>query len=162
MLGLEHLWHELSHIFVVDLKRQAQLPKLVTYHLLDRHPLEILDGDATTFHKLWVDKVLIELNTQLHAILKHEPKVFVLSVVGLQSNRKSNLLNVMFGTKLKASAGMCTRGVFLQLVKSEWPEFDYVLILDTMDLRSPEFFGLKDSIAQNNWLATFVVLPIDA
>lgn len=162
MLGLEHLWRELSHIFVANPKHQAHLPKLAAYHLLDGHPLEILDGEATTFHKLWVDRVLAELNTQLHATLKREPKVFVLSVVGLQSSGKSTLLNVMFGTKLKASAGMCTRGVFLQLVKSEWPEFDYVLILDTMGLRSPEFFGLKDSVAQDNRMATFAVLPADA
>jgi hypothetical protein len=109
-----------------------------------------------------VDTVLIELHVELDALLGHKPKVFVLSIVGLQSSGKTTLLNVMFGTKLKTSAGMCTRGVFLQLVKSERPEFDYVLILDTMGLRAPEFFGREDREVQDNRLLAFAVLPADA
>jgi hypothetical protein len=53
MLGLEHLWRELGHIFAADPKNQSNLPKLAMQHLLDGFPLEILDGDATIFHKEW-------------------------------------------------------------------------------------------------------------
>ncbi|CAK9878987.1 unnamed protein product [Sphagnum jensenii] len=161
MLSLEHLWRELSHIFAAN-PSQKELPGLAARHLLDGFPLEILDGDAAMFHKLWVETVLVELERMLLALLKRKPKVFVLSIVGLQSSGKSTLLNLMFGTQLKTSAGQCTRGVYLQLVKSEWPEFDYVLILDTEGIRAPEFFGTKDVELHDNRLATFAVLPADA
>jgi hypothetical protein len=161
MLGLEHLWRELSHIFTTD-PSQKQIPRLAAHHLLDGFPLEILDGDAAMFHKLWVDTVLTELDTTLSDHLKRKPKVFVLSVVGLQSSGKSTLLNLMFGTQLKTSAGQCTRGVYLQLVKSEWPGYDYVLLLDTEGIRAPEFSGTKDVALHDNRLATFAVLPADA
>ncbi len=161
MLGLEHLWRELSHIFTTDPSKK-QIPRLAAHHLLDGFPLEILDGDAAMFHKLWVDTVLTELDTTLSDDLKRKPKVFVLSVVGLQSSGKSTLLNLMFGTQLKTSAGQCTRGVYLQLVKSEWPEYDYVLLLDTEGIRAPEFSGTKDAALHDNRLATFAVLPADA
>jgi len=161
MLSLEHLWRELSHIFAANPSKK-ELPWLAARHLLDGFPLEILDGDAAMFHKLWVETVLVELERMLLALLKRKPKVFVLSIVGLQSSGKSTLLNLMFGTQLKTSAGQCTRGVYLQLVKSEWPEFDYVLILDTEGIRAPEFFGTKDVELHDNRLATFAVLPADA
>jgi hypothetical protein len=161
MLSLEHLWRELSHIFAANPSKK-ELPWLAARHLLDGFPLEILDGDAAMFHKLWVETVLVELERMLLALLKRKPKVFVLSIVGLQSSGKSTLLNLMFGTQLKTSAGQCTRGVYLQLVKSEWPEYDYVLILDTEGIRAPEFFGTKDVELHDNRLATFAVLPADA
>ncbi|CAK9275492.1 unnamed protein product [Sphagnum jensenii] len=161
MLGLEHLWRELSHIFTTD-PSERQIPRLAAYHLLDGFPLEILDGDAAMFHKLWVDTVLTELDTTLSDHLKRKPKVFVLSVLGLQSSGKSTLLNLMFGTQLKTSAGQCTRGVYLQLVKSERTEYDYVLLLDTEGIRAPEFSGTKDVALHDNRLATFTVLPADA
>ncbi len=161
MLGLEHLWRELSHIFTTDPSKK-EIPRRAAHHLLDGFPLEILDGDAATFHKLWVDTVLTELDTTLSDQLKRKPKVFVLSVVGLQSSGKSTLLNLMFGTQLKTSAGQCTRGVYLQLVKSEWPGYDYVLLLDTEGIRAPEFSGTKDAALHDNRLATFAVLPADA
>jgi hypothetical protein len=161
MLSLEHLWRELSHIFAANPSKK-ELPWLAARHLLDGFPLEILDGDAAMFHKLWVETVLVELERMLLALLKRKPKVFVLSIVGLQSSGKSTLLNLMFGSQLKTSAGQCTRGVYLQLVKSEWPEYDYVLILDTEGIRAPEFFGTKDVELHDNRLATFAVLPADA
>jgi hypothetical protein len=161
MLGLEHLWRELSHIFTTDPSKR-QIPRLAALHLLDGFPLEILDGDAAMFHKLWVDTVLTELDTTLSDHLKRKPKVFVLSVLGLQSSGKSTLLNLMFGTQLRSSAGQCTRGVYLQLVKSKWQEYDYVLLLDTEGIRTPEFSGTKDVALHDNRLATFAVLPADA
>jgi hypothetical protein len=162
MLGLEHLWRELSHIFAADPSSTGELPRLAAQHLVDGFPLEILDGDAAMFHKLWVETVLLELNKCLHVVLERDPKVLVLSVIGLQSSGKSTLLNLMFGTQLKTSAGQCTRGVYLQVVKSKWSEYDYVLLLDTEGIRAPEYFGLKGTELHDNRLATFTVLPVDA
>ena len=162
MLGLEHVWRELSHSYSAKPLDFKQIPKLAALHLLDGFPLEILDGDANMFQELWVDSVLVNLDTMLEKSLGHKPKIFVLSVVGLQSSGKSTLLNLMFGTQLRTSAGQCTRGVYLQLVKSEWPEFDYVLLLDTEGIRSPGYYGCEDAEIKDNRLATFAVLPADA
>ncbi|CAM6024658.1 unnamed protein product [Sphagnum balticum] len=162
MLGLEHLWRELSHMFAADPSSTGELPRLAAQHLVDGFPLEILDGDVAMFHKLWVETVLLELNKCLHVVLERDPKVLVLSVIGLQSSGKSTLLNLMFGTQLKTSAGQCTRGVYLQVVKSKWSDYDYVLLLDTEGIRAPEYFGLKGAELHDNRLATFTVLPVDA
>jgi hypothetical protein len=162
MLGLEHLWRELSHMFAADPSTNGNLPMLAAQHLVDGFPLEILDGDVAMFHKLWVETVLLELNKCLHAVLERDPKVLVLSIIGVQSSGKSTLLNLMFGTQLKTSAGQCTRGVYLQVVKSEWSDYDYVLLLDTEGIRAPEYFGLKGAELHDNRLATFTVLPVDA
>jgi hypothetical protein len=162
MLGLEHLWRELSHIFATDPSTNGDLPMLAAQHLVDGFPLEILDGDVAMFHKLWVETVLLELNKCLHAVLERDPKVLVLSIIGVQSSGKSTLLNLMFGTQLKTRAGQCTRGVYLQVVKSEWSDHDYVLLLDTEGIRAPEYFGLEGAELHDNRLATFTVLPVDA
>jgi hypothetical protein len=162
MVGLEHLWRELSHMFAADPSSTGELQRLAAQHLVDGFPLEILDGDVAMFHKLWVETVLLELNKCLHVVLERDPKVLVLSVIGLQSSGKSTLLNLMFGTQLKTSAGQCTRGVYLQVVKSKWLDYDYVLLLDTEGIRAPEYFGLKGAELHDNRLATFTVLPVDA
>jgi len=162
MLGLEHLWRELSHMFAADPSTNRHLPMLAAQHLVDGFPLEILDGDVAMFHKLWVVRVLVELNKCLHAVLERDPQVLVLSIIGVQSSGKSTLLNLMFGTQLKTSAGQCTRGVYLQVVKSEWSDYDYVLVLDTEGIRAPEYFDLEGAELHDNRLATFAVLPVDA
>jgi hypothetical protein len=162
MLGLEHLWRELSHMFAADPSTNRDLPMLAAQHLVDGFPLEILDGDVAMFHKLWVVTVLVELNKCLHAVLERDPKVLVLSIIGVQSSGKSTLLNLMFGTQLKTSAGQCTCGVYLQVVKSEWSDYDYVLLLETEGIRAPEYFGLEGAELHDNRLATFTVLPADA
>ncbi|CAF1278411.1 unnamed protein product [Rotaria sp. Silwood1] len=83
--------------------------------------------------------------------------------MGVQSSGKSTLLNLMFGTRLRASAGMCTRGVNIQLLKAEdRSEYDYVVILDSEGVRAPEFSGSEGATWRDNRLATFSILPADA
>ena len=84
--------------------------------------------------------------------------------MGTQSTGKSTLLNTMFGCRLKVSAGQCTRGMNVELVTAENREekFDYVLVIDTEGLRSPEFFGTDGAIWRDNRMATLSVLPSDA
>lgn len=163
-VGLENLWRELCHIYEADPGNQRPLARLAAQHLLDGFPLEILDGDAGMYCKLWVDTVLAELDTMTKAIKARgrSARILVLSVMGLQSSGKSTMLNLMFGTQLRTSAGRCTRGVYIQLVPSERPEYDYVLLLDTEGLRSPEFSGLEAHVVRDNRLATFGLLPSDA
>lgn len=161
-IGLDHLWRELCHIFVSDPERQRQLARLAAQHLLDGFPLEIMDGDAGMFCREWVETVLVESNELLLRALGKTPRIFVLSAMGMQSSGKSTLLNLMFGTQLQTSAGQCTRGVYMQLVKSEREEYDYVLLLDTEGLKSPEFFGIAEANTRDNRLATLGVLAADA
>ena len=119
-LGIGNLWREICHMFLATSIRK--LAKLAALHLLDAFPLEILDGDAGMFCTDWVQTVLAELDTLTSQELKRPARICVFSIMGLQSSGKSTLLNLMFGTQLHVSAGRCTRGVYLQLVKSERPE----------------------------------------
>ena len=139
------------------------IPLLAAQHLIDGFALEILDGDAGNVNIAWFKKVMLELNDKLMQILGREPKVFVISVMGTQSTGKSTLLNTMFGCQLHTSSGQCTRGVHLQLAVAENREgIDYVILMDTEGLRSPEFFGTEGSIPRDNRMTTFAVLPANA
>jgi GTPase Era involved in 16S rRNA processing len=132
--------------------------------LLDGFSLELLDGDAGMLEQSWINAVFGALNVLLtnNDKGKNSSRIFVLSVMGVQSSGKSTLLNLMFGTRLRASAGMCTRGVNIQLLKAEdRSEYDYILILDTEGVRAPEFSGLEGSTWRDNRLATFSILPAD-
>lgn len=165
LVTIEHLWRELSHIYVSNPKRYANLPYLAAQHLLDGFSLELLDGDAGMLEQSWINAVFRELDALLtkNNKEKNSSRIFVLSVMGVQSSGKSTLLNLMFGTRLRASAGMCTRGVNIQLLKAEdRPEYDYVLIIDTEGVRAPEFSGLEGATWRDNRLATFSILPADA
>eukprot|EP00794_Sanderia_malayensis_P004906 gene4906-5554_t len=162
-LGFENLWREIGHIYVAFPESYKYLPDLAAQHMIDGFVFEILDGDAGLVLTNWVKAVLQSLNAKLKAKHGHDPLVCVFSIMGTQSTGKSTLLNTMFGCRLKVSAGQCTRGINLQLVKVENREeiFDYILAIDTEGIRSPEFFGTEGSIWKDNRLATFSILPAD-
>ena len=84
---------------------------------------------------------------------------FVLSVLGLQSSGKSTLLNALVGLQFTVSAGRCTRGAYMQLLKVEETftaelGFDFVLV-DTEGLRTPELSNKSQN--HDDELATFVI-----
>ena len=69
----------------------------------------------------------------------NDAKIFVISVLGIQSSGKSTILNTMFGLEFPVSAGRCTRGAFASLIDVGESlhlssQFDYVLIIDTEGL----------------------------
>ncbi|XP_077083034.1 interferon-induced very large GTPase 1-like [Siphateles boraxobius] len=71
------------------------------------------------------------------------------------------MLNAMFGLQFAVSAGRCTRGAFMQLVRvseemKEQLKFDYILVVDTEGLRALELSG-RSTRHQDNEMATFVV-----
>ncbi|KAI5606409.1 interferon-induced very large GTPase 1-like, partial [Silurus asotus] len=118
--------------------------------------MELMDGDAGHVPLMWVSAVLDELVKILG-----DQKVFVLSVLGIQSSGKSTMLNAMFGLQFAVSAGRCTRGAFMQLVRvseemKEELKFDYILIVDTEGLRALELAGTSTR-HHDNEIATFVV-----
>ena len=123
--GLEHLLRELGQVYEVALDKKSDptnshqdleyyishLPKAAAELLIEGYPLELMDGDAAHVPLGWVIAVIKEA-----VKLLDDPKVFVLSILGLQSTGKSTMLNTAFGLQFNVSAGRCTRGAFMQLL----------------------------------------------
>nr|XP_055073040.1 up-regulator of cell proliferation-like [Misgurnus anguillicaudatus] len=167
-LGVEHFIREMSQLYeaAVSLsddslyqKQLEHLTRLCAQLLLDGFPLELVDGDASNVPVKWLTSVMTELNT----LVKPYNKIGVVTVLGVQSSGKSTLLNTMFGVQFAVSSGRCTRGAFLQLIKvtddfkAELNRCDYILIIDTEGLKSPELAQLDNSYEHDNELATLVV-----
>uniref|UniRef100_A0A8C2FBJ2 VLIG-type G domain-containing protein n=1 Tax=Cyprinus carpio TaxID=7962 RepID=A0A8C2FBJ2_CYPCA len=163
--GLEHIMRDISQIYEScssvgenkkDLKDFSSLPSLAAEMMISGSPLELMDGDAAHVPVIWISAVLDQLLQKLG-----DQRVFVLSVLGLQSSGKSTMLNAMFGLQFAVSAGRCTRGAFMQLVKVSdemkiQMNTDYILVVDTEGLRALELAG-RSTRHHDNELATFVV-----
>ncbi|XP_067284840.1 interferon-induced very large GTPase 1-like [Pseudorasbora parva] len=164
--GLEHIMRELGQIYEScssvkknkkDLKFDfSSLPSLAAEMMISGFPLELMDGDVAHVPVIWISAVLDQLIQKLG-----DQRVFVLSVLGLQSSGKSTMLNAMFGLQFAVSAGRCTRGAFMQLVRlsdemKTQMNFDYILVVDTEGLHSLELAG-RSTRHHDNELATFVV-----
>ncbi|XP_052406336.1 interferon-induced very large GTPase 1-like [Carassius gibelio] len=164
--GLEHIIREIGQIYescssVKKNKKDLEvhfssLPSLAAEMMISGFPLELMDGDAAHVPVIWISAVLDELVQKLG-----DQRVFVLSVLGVQSSGKSTMLNAMFGLEFAVSAGRCTRGAFMQLVRvsdkmKTQMKIDYILVVDTEGLCAPELAG-KSTRDHDNELATFVV-----
>ncbi|XP_039996846.1 up-regulator of cell proliferation-like isoform X2 [Xiphias gladius] len=166
-LGTEHFFREMGQIYEAsvflpetNLSRQQlqHLPKLCAELLLDGFPLELVDGDASNIPLRWVSDVLSELND----LVSPKNKILVVTVLGVQSTGKSTLLNTMFGVQFAVSSGRCTRGAFMLLIRinedvKKILNCDFMVIIDTEGLKSPELAQLDDSHEHDNELATLVV-----
>lgn len=163
--GFEHLIREIGQIYEAvtepDLQNRiyettknivARFPEVCARIILKGQPFEIMDGDAKNVPERWVKNVLLQLQ-----MILGESKVWILSVLGIQSTGKSTLLNTMFGLQFPVSAGRCTRGLFMQLVQNKDKEkgFDFILVIDTEGLRAEELVGKRHN--NDNKLATFVI-----
>ncbi len=164
--GLEHIMREIGQIyescsFVKNNKKDlkydfSSLPSLAAEMMISGFPLELMDGDAAHVPVIWISAVLDKLVQNLG-----DQRIFVLSVLGIQSSGKSTMLNAMFGLQFAVSAGRCTRGAFMQLVRvsdemRSLLTFDYILVVDTEGLRALELAG-RSTRHHDNELATFVV-----
>ncbi|CAI5672472.1 unnamed protein product [Oreochromis niloticus] len=166
-LGTEHFFREMGQIYEASLslpqtdpaRQQLQhLPKLCAELLLDGFPLELVDGDASNIPLRWVTDVL----SQLSDLVSPNRKIRVVTVLGVQGTGKSTLLNTMFGVQFAVSSGRCTRGAFMLLIKinedmKKVLNCDFMLIIDTEGLKSPELAQLDNSYEHDNELATLVV-----
>ncbi|MGH0158658.1 UNVERIFIED_CONTAM: hypothetical protein FKN15_046359 [Acipenser sinensis] len=166
-LGMEHFMREMGQLYEAacslpdnaESRQQFQhLSGLGAELLLDGFPLELVDGDASNIPVRWVTDVL----TELHRKVQHKSRLLVVTVLGVQSTGKSTLLNTMFGVQFSVSSGRCTRGAFMLLlrVKEDLKEelnCDFILLIDTEGLKSPELAQLEDSYEHDNELATLVV-----
>ncbi|XP_053194204.1 interferon-induced very large GTPase 1-like [Scomber japonicus] len=164
--GLEHIFREIGQIYEAhkSLQEQTEMeetdwskyPELAAELMISGHPMELMDGDAGHVPLTWISSLLDEVIKKLG-----DQRVFVLSVLGIQSSGKSTMLNAMFGLQFAVSAGRCTKGAFMQLVKVSEEmkkdfKFDYVLVVDTEGLRALELAG-NTTLHHDNELATFVV-----
>ncbi|XP_053199794.1 up-regulator of cell proliferation-like [Scomber japonicus] len=166
-LGTEHFFREMGQIYEASVslpetdpsRQQLQhLPKLCAELLLDGFPLELVDGDASNIPLRWVSDVLSQLND----LVAPKSKILVVTVLGVQSTGKSTLLNTMFGVQFAVSSGRCTRGAFMLLIRVSEDmrkvlNCDFMVIIDTEGLKSPELAQLDDSHEHDNELATLVV-----
>ncbi|XP_076581669.1 interferon-induced very large GTPase 1-like [Chaetodon auriga] len=166
-LGTEHFFREMGQIYEASLslpekdrsRQQLQhLPKLCAELLLDGFPLELVDGDASNIPLRWVSDILSQLND----LVPPGSKIRVVTVLGVQSTGKSTLLNTMFGVQFAVSSGRCTRGAFMLLIRineevKKELNCDFMMIIDTEGLKSPELAQLDNSHEHDNELATLVV-----
>ena len=172
-VGIEHIFRELGQVYEAyslskgcilkssvktKLKYNPTLLSVVVARLiLQGHSFEIVNGDDNHVPLTWVYEVL----NKLSEIVGKKKKLFVVSVLGVQSSGKSTLLNAMFGINFPVSSGRCTRGVFLQVIPIEQKlvnqiGFDFLFLLDTEGLRAPELSG-SITYKRDNEMATFVV-----
>ena len=177
--GLEHLLREMCQIYEscmhfgkhtvpkVLLSQAQCLPQIMAEIMGEGHALELMDGDASHVPISWVVAVIEKLKVvcSKHGRNKNGGKVFVLSILGIQSSGKSTLLNKMFGLHFNVSAGRCTRGAYIQLLPlndslRKMIDCDYMLIVDTEGLRAPEL--QLGGVKHDNELATFVIGLADA
>ncbi|XP_065561123.1 interferon-induced very large GTPase 1-like [Artemia franciscana] len=159
LLSLRHLWREVSLYYSAgqcgDLEN---LPHLAAACLIAGETLELYDGDANMLNVDWIGAIFKNLSSLLPS-----KRFFVLSVLGEQSSGKSTLLNTMFGIRLATSVGQCTKGLTVTLVKTvNRKEYDYVVILDTEGVRSPEMTGIHGCTKRDNKIAALSILQSDA
>ena len=166
--GLEHLFREMGQVYEARMDPQLKVsqylknavksyPQIIIELMEDGFPVELMDGDAAHVPKSWILAVIQQLKE------KHvqSSKIFVISVLGIQSTGKSTLLNTVFGLHFNVSAGRCTRGAYFQLLTLNetlrvQTNFHHILIVDTEGLRAPEL-QYKESQKHDNELATFVI-----
>lgn len=163
-LGIEHYMREMGLIYEVSLPSQetaeeiSHLPGVTAEMLLDGYALELLDGDASNIPEKWVTDVLMEL----HKKVGGRSRLLVLTVLGVQSTGKSTLLNTMFGVQFPVSSGRCTRGAYMLFLRvgedmQSDMNCDFIVLIDTEGLKSPQLVQLEDSYEHDNQLATFVI-----
>ncbi|KAM4602967.1 up-regulator of cell proliferation-like [Polymixia lowei] len=164
-LGIEHYMREMGQIYEVLWSSSTKpdeiicnLPEIAAEMLLDGHPLELLDGDASNIPETWVTDVLMEL----HRKVGEKSRLKVLTVLGVQSTGKSTLLNTMFGVQFPVSSGRCTRGAFMLFLRigedmQRDLNCDFILLIDTEGLKSSDLAQLGDSYEHDNQLATLVI-----
>ncbi|XP_065561125.1 interferon-induced very large GTPase 1-like isoform X1 [Artemia franciscana] len=159
LLSLHHLWREVSLFYSSGKYADLEyLPHLAASCLIAGETLELYDRDANILNVDWIGAIFKNLSSLLP-----NKRIFVLSVLGEQISGKSTLLNTMFGICLAESIGQCTRGLTMTLVKTvNRKEYDYVVILDTEGVRSPEHKGLHGCAKRDNKIATLSILPSDA
>ena len=152
--GLEHVIRELAQLHQLYEIPTNDYAGAAAEMLLSGQPLELLDGDSSYIPLQWFDSVYRQLEFKTN-----NAKIFVISVLGIQSSGKSTMLNTMFGLEFPVSAGRCTRGAFASLIPvgdalQTASDIQYLLVIDTEGLRGSTDSQLRE---HDNELATFSI-----
>ena len=165
-LQVIHFIREIQHIykiFLYFLQRQSQSQKRDIHVLIETlnilpgifaqlfskmYPMEIFNGEylsvPTTFLKGMID--------QLSLLTLKNPKIAIISVLGLQSSGKSTFLNNLFHLNFSTKDDKCTRGSNAVMLKVNISRSqrsqkllspDYIILVDTEGLGSPENLNLE-------------------
>ena len=129
-----------------------RIPRAFAELFMDLVPLEIVDGDQGVISGAWLKAVMEQLQL-LTGSEAFDPRVSVVSVMGVQSSGKSTFLNNLFNLSLHAKDARTTTGssaIMLPLSAGDRaknaPEF--VILLDNEGLGSPE--NLNKFISSGN------------
>ena len=152
--GLEHITRELAQLFQLTDICTNDYAGAAANMLLSGHSLELVDGHSLYIPLRWFEAVFTELKRKTN-----DAKIFVISVLGIQSSGKSTMLNTMFGLDFPVHAGRCTIGVFASLIPvsdelKTASNFDYLLIIDTEGLIGS---GDTELRKHDNKLTTFTI-----
>ena len=74
--------------------------------------IEIIDSDYSHFNQQIFKDIFTELDKKIKNQFGFKEEILVVSIIGPQSTGKSTLLNKLFGTNFKMSAGRCTKGLY--------------------------------------------------
>ncbi|CAG8446402.1 16010_t:CDS:2 [Dentiscutata heterogama] len=173
-LGIEHFFRELGHIYKIFISDSdddsktisingltkegvLKIPEYCAELLISGNTIELLDGDSTTISEDWFSTICNCINKKFPNL-----RVFVISILGLQSSGKSTLLNALFACKFAVSAGRCTKGFFMRLsfLEKELSDLlgiDAFILIDTEGLGAPEKIGEPESEKKDRMLATFAM-----
>ena len=162
--NVEHCFRELGQLYeaakctpqILPSSTISMLPKITAKALIDGFALEIMDGEVSHIPITWVKAIFDQLDE-----VYPNKKLFVLSILGIQSSGKSTLLNTMFGLQFNVSAGRCTRGVFIRILQIDKSlendlDCDFIVVVDTEGIRAPELLN-EEFEQHDNELATFVI-----
>ncbi|CAH1761106.1 6983_t:CDS:2 [Entrophospora sp. SA101] len=162
-LGLEHFFRELGQIYKISSVNDPEseivlkLPEFYAQLLISGHTIELLDGDAGAISEAWFLAICGHIS-----ILYPGLRIFVVSILGLQSSGKSTLLNALFACRFAVSVGRCTRGLFMRLLflekdLSDQLGVDAFVLIDTEGLGAPEKMNDPESEKKDRILATFAM-----
>ncbi|CAD8131511.1 unnamed protein product [Paramecium pentaurelia] len=153
-IGIELFWRE-----IIQQREQCQQshidfdPSIIVKEMIQKgEPFEFLDGDSLRIDQPFLKKLISNFKEQ------GQERILVLSVLGPQSSGKSTILNKIFGCHFWTSVGRCTKGIYLQLLKVHNKAyfnnlFDYIIILDTEGLQSPN----QEDLEFDKKIALFVL-----
>jgi len=162
-LGLEHIFREIGKIYEhfasksIENNPYLNAPKLYAELLIAGHSIELLDGDSSSITGSWLSAICENVNR-----IKPKMRIFVISILGLQSSGKSTLLNALFGCKFAVSVGRCTRGLFMRLLfldenlKKDL-NIDAILLIDSEGLEALEKINEENANKKDRSMATLAM-----
>ncbi len=168
-IGLEQFFREAAQIHRIT-KRffegemwSDQLGISCARLLVAGQAIEFVDGDNANFAP-WFSAVTRQVDNLCSNAGPDQRslRVFILSIIGIQSSGKSTLLNALFGCQFPVSAGRCTKGICIRLLflSTEYRQqlrIDALLLLDTEGLDAPEKIHLKESKQRDRLMTTCIM-----